>query len=241
MRVSRNSRVRLTQRDLGLLEDLFWQRLMSSDHILRLGYFTGRSRCNRRLSQLASVGAIARYVDAPLGLSKHYIYFVTKQGRQLLISQSRIDSSDAFGFFRSPSRTMSSHLLTLCEIRASLNELGVLQRWLPEPRCKHAYFVGDDLRTFKPDGLAVITGEPNRYVFVEADLGTNSKQQIRLKLLSYERYQAEAFAEIHGADRFDVVFVAISNSRAKVVTRLMQCSPIDIRVGTLANLRELFL
>lgn len=240
MRVCRNSRVRITPRDLGLLEDLFWQRLMSSDHIRRLGYFSSSSRCNRRLSQLAEAALVDRYVDAPLELSTHCIYSITKQGKQLLVANSRIENSDAFGFFRSPSKTMSSHLLALCEIRASLTELGVLKRWLSEPRCKHAYFVGDDLRIFKPDGLAVIAVEPNRYVFVEADLGTNSKQQIRSKLLSYERYQADVFTEVYGADNFAVAFVTNSDNRATLIRRLLSCSHLDIRVGAIENLGVLF-
>ena len=236
----RNYSVHLTSRDLRLLEDLFWQRLMSSDQIRRLGYFTSESRCNCRLRQLRNVGLIDRYVDAPLQLSQRHIYTPSKRGKQLLVAESLIEKSDVARCFRAPSNTMASHLLMLSEIRSALHEISVSSKWVSEGRCRHIYYVGDELRIFKPDGLVVTAGDPQAYTFVEADLGSNSKAQISAKLRSYECYRAEVFPETYGADHFAVAFATVSNPRARILKKVTERSSLDVRIGTFANLEVLF-
>lgn len=228
-----NAQVRIEDRDVQLLEDLFWQRLMSSGQIRRLGYFSSQSRCNRRLSQLHGRGYIIATPNSTDVIGPERLFHIGKLGRQFLLAQGLIDTEDASAFRKPPSRTMSCHLATLTEIRCRLHESGSLEKWVPEARCRHTYFAGNKLRVFKPDGFALIRSRNcTQANFIEADLGNASRSQIDAKIMSYEKYQFEAFKDVYGVDSFHVLFVAPTLHRIHQLRRFVGKSLVPVSFTT---------
>jgi hypothetical protein len=238
MPASQGSNLRLTDRDLQLIEDLYWQRLMTSGQIRRLGYFGSQSRCNRRLALLRKAGFIESVVKVAHG-SDEQAYVVSKGGKHLLLRSGRIDASNAVGVGL-PSLAMARHLYLVAEIQTRLFESGRLSKWIPESRCRHSYYVGDELLVFKPDGVAILSNaKANQICFVEADNGTNSKLQLAKKIASFDAYLTDVFQETYDASTFTILFVTTTHARRRLLAKLDKSSISPVISVTLDQLGEL--
>lgn len=214
-----NPRLRLMQRDMTLLADLFWHRLMSSGQILRLGYFSSLSRCNRRLNQLRKGGLVLPYPEVPSVTGLSQVVRISRPGMLVLLERGRVKRTDAYVSYPEPSRSMAVHTLSIVQVRCLLSSPNIdLVMWLPEGRCRHEYFVSgsNTARIFKPDAYAEIRSERGRTsFFIEVDLANSSRRQIEEKLRSYERYQKETFGETYGKKNFKVLFVTTTAGRCR--------------------------
>src|SRR5688500_14593711 len=92
-----NRSIRLGSRDFQLLEDLFWQRLLSSGQIRRLGYFNSQNRCNRRLSQLCRSNYISALPWAADITGGERLFSCSEPAKRMLEANGSIDASDRSG------------------------------------------------------------------------------------------------------------------------------------------------
>lgn len=231
--------VRIEKRDLALLEDLFWQRLMSTGQIRRLGYFASQSRCNRRIRQLERHGYVVALPNSTDIVGRERLFCITKQGRHLLLTNGMIDVEDAAAFRKPPSQMMARHFAFITETRCRLHELGVLERWLPETKCRHTYSFGAKDRVFKPDAFALIrSGRSSQVIFIEADLGNASRSQIELKIRTYENYLVEVFADVYALTSFKVQFITTTAHRIDQLRRFVGKPLVPIEFTTLDELEK---
>ncbi len=235
-----NQRLRLTPRDMTLLEDLFWHRLMSSRQILRLGYFSSLSRCNRRLNQLRKGGWVLAYPEVPSVTGLSQVVRISRLGVLALLERGRVELTDAYVSYPEPSKSMAVHTLSIVQVRCLLSSPRIdLIMWLPEARCRHEYFVSgsNTARIFKPDAYAEIPCErgPTSF-FIEVDLANSSRRQIEEKLRGYERYQKETFRETYGKRAFKVLFVTTTTGRCRQLESWTKSAQVPVALTTMGGL-----
>jgi len=192
---------------------------MSSGQILRLGYFSSLSRCNRRLSQLRRCGLLHRNPEVPSVTGFSQVVRISRRGVVALVELGRLERTDTHIHGAEPSRSMAVHTLSIVEVRCLLSSSRIeFVKWLPEAPCRHEYFAcgSNELRIFKPDAYAEIRCQrgPSSF-FIEVDLTNSSRRQIEEKLISYERYQRETFRETYGKDSFKLLFVTTTGRRLR--------------------------
>lgn len=229
--------MRLEERDLQLLTDLFLHRLMSRGQLERL-YFTSASRCNVRLRQMFDHGLVARYY-LPLALyGAQCLYSLGEAG---VLPVSRRLEWDIEEVKRQAKRHKTpqflEHTLAINETRLAFREALVhsptwnLERWIPEIQCRHEYDIrgasGDWAReVFKPDGFVRLQNRETRQksdYFLEIDRGHTSAGKFADKLDSYTRYlESGLFHQMFSAQSFHTLVITTGSLRLKNLRALVE-------------------
>lgn len=229
--------IRLEERDLKLLCDVFLHRLMSRGQIEKL-YFSSTARCNVRLRQLFDHELLSRYYLPLAPYGAQCMYTLGKAGIVLVSRRLEWEPDEvARQTKRHKTPQFLEHTLAINEIRLALREAlqnspdWKLGRWISEIECRHEY----DLRTlggqwqreiFKPDGFVRLrhrfTNQTASF-FLEVDMGHTSSTKFAEKLESHTRYgQSGLFREMFGEERFQTLVITTGPRRAKNLREIIE-------------------
>ncbi len=177
----RNLAVRITERDLLLLQALRKMRFLTTSQIARL-FFNGSSwSANKRLRKLFNAGFIKVWV---ISLSQENIYSITRKG--FTVINADLDPNETQKYPRGLDRNLD-HLLAINHVRITL-ALG-----LPEIGAEISWWWSDwDLRArakvrVVPDALFSIqwAGKREQIYSLELDHRTESQRAFLIKILRY--------------------------------------------------------
>ncbi len=229
--------MRLEERDLRLLTDLFLHRLMSRGQLERL-YFTSASRCNVRLRQMFDHNLVSRYY---LPLAPYGAQCIYSLGEAGILPVSRRLEWDIDEVKRQTKRHKTpqflEHTLAINETRLAFREALAnsptwqMERWIPEIQCRHDYDIrsasGDWQReVFKPDGFVRIQNREtcqSADYFFEIDRGHTSSSKFADKLDSYTRYlESGLFSQMFGATTFRTLVITTGPLRLKNLRALVE-------------------
>ena len=211
--------MRLTERDLRLIRDIALSHVLSRDQLLRLGYFTSVSRCNRTMTRLSKSGLV-RPLLTPFHGQRLYSATIEAGGivgariAQLLTN-------------RPASPRFLLHSLSVTEVRISVLANGA-ESWRFEAQLWHSFAYHGKTYEVRPDGMAVIEGRP---ALIEVDLGHCSSSKFSRKLLAYRNYElCGAFERAYNASKLRVLTFTTSERRKRHFEALAQA---DERFGCL--------
>lgn len=229
--------MRLEERDLKLLTDLFLHRLMSRSQLERL-YFTSASRCNVRLRQMFDHSLVSRYY---LPLAPYGAQCIYSLGEAGILPVSRRLEWEIDEVKRQAKRHETpqflEHTLAINETRLAFRDALAnsptwqLERWIPEIQCRHEYDVrgasGDWAReVFKPDGFVRLQNRETRQkrdYFFEIDRGHTSSSKFADKLDSYARYlESGLFEQMFGETTFRTLVITTGSLRLKNLRVLVE-------------------
>lgn len=203
----------ITDRDIRLVKDIALSHVLSRDQIIRLGYFSSISRCNRRLATLAQAQVIAVYTT-PFHTQHLYIpgsnaYRVVGERIAALLTG------------RTGSPRYLQHALAVTDARIALSA-SEPTKWKFEQQVWDDFTWGGVGHQVRPDGLIIGGGRPT---FVEVDLGHVAPSKFAKKLRSYQAYlDSGAFQVSYGSSEFTLLAVTTTRSRAKRFERLVSQS-----------------
>ena len=229
--------MRLEERDLKLLCDLFLHRLMSRSQLERL-YFTSASRCNVRLRQLFDHGLVSRYYLPLAPYGAQCLYTLGEAGT-LPVSRRLEWEIDEVKRQTKRHKTPQflEHTLAINETRLAFRDalsaspIWKLERWLPEIQCHHPYDIrasngGWQREVFKPDGFLRLQNratKQNADFFLEIDRGHTSSSKFAEKLDSYTRYlESGLFSQMFGQSGFRTLVITTGPLRLKNLRALVE-------------------
>ena len=229
--------MRLEERDLKLLCDLFLHRLMSRSQLERL-YFTSASRCNVRLRQMFDHNLVSRYYLPLAPFGAQCIYSLGKAG---VVPVSRRLEWEPEEVERQANRHKTpqflEHTLAINETRLAFRDAlkaettWKLGRWIPEIQCRHEYDIrlaGDKWQreVFKPDGFVRLQNRETRQnasFFLEIDMGHTSSSKFADKLESHTRYlESSLFREVFGEADFRTLVLTTGPRRLKNLREIVE-------------------
>jgi len=196
--------MRLSERDLSILESLWSFRLLSTAQIRRLHFHTGHatvaaasSATMRVLSRLEAQHLVARLHRRIGGVragSSGIVWQLGAAGERLLRAMR---SETRRRRYIEPTMTFMAHTLAVAELAVRLQELensGAIELVAveTEPSCWRS-FVGPHgaIEWLKPDLFAVTaSGDFEDHRFFEADLGTEHPPVVVRKAKVFQRYAA---------------------------------------------------
>lgn len=223
----RGDAIRIQDRDVQLVKDVFLHRVARRDDLIGLGHFASIARCNQRLGQLVRAGWLRR-IDTVNGL-------ITQQG---LYAPGTAAATFLQHSLDMPTEEVSrqctahegpllvEHSLRVLDFRLRLERearaAGIeIEEWFCEPECLHEFAykpnrgAGWSSVVMKPDGFfrAGAGGRKHEF-FVEIDLGHVSLPRFEEKLKRYDCYlDSGAFSEAYGSSGFSVLTVTVGERR----------------------------
>ncbi len=241
----RDSSLRLTERDVRLLNDIFAHKLMSSLQILRLGYFSTSNRANRRLAKLVAARLMHREPAVHYVSGQHSVFRVGTKAEPLLDDGNAITKRELCKLLRQgPSKSLHEHTLRIVDVRCAFvcSAQLTMEAWLPESLCRHEYSERRDkswaYHILKPDAFIRVSCQSRSAdAFIEVDLGNVSKSKLIAKLESYERYMDCVFQDTYGSDSFTLLFITNNVRRLDYLlglTRKSDCRCLGTTFGQLA-------
>ena len=150
----------LTERDRAIVSEVTRFGVMSRDQLMRLKFFSSKTRANERLKRLVDEGYLAsRRQPIPVG-GPRFVY---------LPSRLLADGRDVRQRFTEVSDFFLSHQLGLVDIRLAFEQDSHLRRWAPEKDLTGLSLglVPDAYHEYDVDTLTYCA-------FVEYDRGTES-------------------------------------------------------------------
>ena len=218
--------LRLTDRDLRLLNDLYHYRFLPTSLICRR-HFGSLTRGRNRLKLLFHHGFVDRQVLPTRGPQMgEAIYSLGPAAVGELVSCYGLEPADVKRRRGRVEPFFVAHRLLISRIRMALATSGAaagvgLYDWREEAAAKmivertHPRRGGVVRESITPDGIGWIRSRKVRFAFcLEADRGTMTVGRVRAK---FERYRALSrqgvFAAHFGAERFRVLVVAPSARR----------------------------
>lgn len=193
--------MRLTDRDLWILEALGRMRFLTTAQLARLAFATSRSAANKRLRQLLNTGLVRVWVR---DLAQDNVYGLTEIGSRLLGSPLQ---GGSWPVLRGLDRQLD-HLLLINDVRIAFI-LGLVR-------------IGGELRWWKsdwelraagresliPDALFRIGWNGAQAYALEVDNDTRAPRAMIGKLL---RYRALAERGVYGIGRFITLIVGVDD------------------------------
>ena len=173
---------RLTDRDQALLRQLGEHEPLSTSE-LRLLFFTGASRCRRRLRQLESHDLLQRVYPARTsrGGGSEALWFLSAEGRRLLELPTRREPGLTIPDLEHR-RAVAQYMLHLVEHSLHRDGEG-LYSWLGERAAARAL-----AGACRPDGYGrYLHPEGEISFYLELDRGTEPAHRLRDKLTAYSR------------------------------------------------------
>lgn len=200
----------LTDRDIRLVKDIALSHVLSRDQIIRLGYFSSVSRCNRRLATLVEAKLVQVHAT-PFHAQR--LYIPGSRTHQVVGERIAVLLTGRTGTPR-----YLQHALAVTDARIALST-SELAKWKFEQQVWDDFTWGGLRHEVRPDGL-IIGGE--RPTFVEVDLGHVAPSKFAKKLRSYQAYlDSGAFLVSYGSSEFTLLTVTTTRSRAKRFERLV--------------------
>ena len=211
--------MRITERDVRLIRDVALSHVLSRDQLLRLGYFTSVSRCNRTMTRLSKSGFVKTLLTPFHG---QRIYSATVDAAGIVGARiARLLTN------RPSSPRFLLHSLSVTEVRIAVLE-GRAEAWRFEAQLRQSFTFHGRAYEVRPDGLAVIEGQPT---LIEVDLGHCSSSKLSRKLLAYRNYElCGAFERAYNASELRVLTFTTSERRKRNFEALAQA---DERFGCL--------
>lgn len=196
--------LRLSERDLAVLESLRAHRLMTTGHIRRLHFVHGHATIGaasgaamRVLGRLEGHGLLARLSRRIGGVragSSGIVWQLGSTGERLLRTMHGLPKRRRYV---EPSTAFTEHTLAVTELAIQVRELadaGQLEvlSLQTEPSCWRSFLGPLGTREWLKPDLYVITanGEFEDHWFLEADLATEHPPVVVRKARVYQRYAA---------------------------------------------------
>ena len=230
-----NAGMRLEERDVKLLSDLFLHRLMSRSQIQTL-YFGSTQRCNARLRQLFDHGFVKRFYPPAAPFGAQAIYSIGKNAVSIVAKDLEMELPEVRKQYgRSKTPTLIEHTLAIVDVRLAFLKAAQedkdieIERWLAEILCRHEYDIREPngkwkKEVFKPDAFVrMYNRRKNEYsnLFIEVDLGHTSSGQFSKKMLAYQQYlKSGLFSEIYGSNHFKTIVVTTGKRRLSNLSEL---------------------
>lgn len=175
-------RVVLTERDDDIACEVFKSRLLSRDHLIRLGYFGSISRANLVLRRLVDAGSVRRVFPALGSYGAQALYAVGPNATALVAARFGIEASEVVRLARKdPARLHIDHTVRVNDVRLMLHEAAAKEsvgfRWVSEVFARHEYEVREGgtwkSRILKPDAFFTLTDAAGAasHFLLEVDLG----------------------------------------------------------------------
>jgi hypothetical protein len=212
-----------TERDQAVVREVTRFGVMSRDQLMRLKFFSSKTRANDRLKRLVDEGYLAsRRQPIPVG-GPRCVYL---PGRLLADGRDRKRLGDVSDLFL-------THQLGLVDIRLAFEQYSHLQRWVPERD-----LTGLSLGLVPDAYLEYEVGGLTYCAFVEYDRGTESLGRIERKVRAYlDLAQSGRFGRTFKR-RFFRVFV-VTDSAGRLATISEATARITDRMMRLTTLPEL--
>ncbi len=220
MRNSGPETIRITGRDVAVLNDIRLSGVLGIEHVEEL-YFRGISRARRRMSRLESGGYVRRLFVATGPRAGRSAFAIGPPSADLLASMGLADRADVAKQARRPmQRMLVEHCLGVARTRvAILRDSGDAFSFVQEPLVRHEFDVvvsGEAERhVFRPDGLfRAEVGGTSGALFLEFDTSASSLGKIEQIAASYSRYLSLGlFAAEYGNAVPSVLFVTLGGPR----------------------------
>jgi hypothetical protein len=213
-----------TERDRAVVREVTRFGVMSRDQLMRLKFFSSKTRANDRLKRLVDEGYLAsRRQPLPVG-GPRCVYL---PGRLLA------DGRDIRRRFADVSDLFLTHQLGLVDIRLAFEQHSTLVRWLPEKD-----LVGLSLGLVPDAYLEYEVGGLTYCAFVEYDRGTETLGRIERKVRAYlDLAQSGRFERTFKRRFFRVCLVTDSAGRLATISQIAR--HITDRIMRLTTLPEL--
>jgi hypothetical protein len=213
-----------TERDRAIVREVTRFGVMSRDQLMRLKFFSSKTRANDRLKRLVDQGYLAsRRQPLPVG-GPRCVYL---PGRLLA------DGREVRKRFGDVSDLFLSHQLGLVDIRLVFEQHSTLVRWLPEKD-----LAGLPLGLVPDAYLEYEVGGLTYCAFVEYDRGTETLGRIERKVRAYLDLAHSGRFERTFTRRFFRVFV-VTDSVGRLATLAQSIARITDRIIRLTTLQEL--
>ena len=235
-----SGRIRLEERDYGLLYDVFTFGAMLRSQIQELHGFGSVSYCNYRCKKLFSNGLLVKSLPilAPLQsrvTSAETVYQLGPAGVPIVASQLEWSVADVRRRLRNGTPAALYHALEIVNfkialLRAVQNQPEIqIETFLPEMLCLHSYEkrAGTDkwkVECFKPDSLFVLDWKGKRSVFaVEIDLSHTASQEFLSKHKIHSTYlESGLFTQRYGAEILTTLVITPSMRRVDNLRALLE-------------------
>jgi len=213
-----------TERDRAVVGEVTRFGVMSRDQLMRLKFFSSKTRANERLKRLADAGYLASQRQ-PLAIGGPRCVYLP--GRLVA------DGRDARKRFADVSALFLTHQLGLVDIRLAFEQHSRLLRWLTEHD-----LAGLSLGLVPDAYLEYEVGGLTYCAFVEYDRGTETLGRIERKVRAYlDLAQSGRFGRTFSR-RFFRVFV-VTDSAGRLATISETTARITDRIVRLTTLQEL--
>lgn len=240
--------VRLTERDLQLIESVALASVVTRRQIMELGFFSSISRGNRRLRCLFDGGYLRRTFLACDAYAAEAAYLLGPAGAPIVAERTGLDFADIRRQAqRLPARTFLEHHIAMVEVRLAIEADAakrgyevVAHYW--ESECRHEYTLGKGQRRLvKPDGFFLVQpGNRSLAAFIEVDRGCVSRDQLAKTFRRYRDYLSDgAFTACYGQDTFDVLVVTtVGKRRIDNLLRLTRAGSPAIRLAAMTDIGQ---
>jgi len=235
-------RMRITQRDLRILQAVESFRFISGEQIERLIFLKGgekrSTRCAIRLRKLFDSGLLGRVRWPFQAITLPMVYYLDQGGADLLALKLGVERDAIRSLTRAERRpAISRSLLFLAhalavndfriEVALACEERGFeLVKWLNEYELGRDYVQVEHQgrsrqQAVQPDGYFVIrAGERQAHFFLEMDMETTPSKRWAPKVLGLYEYRSRG----HYAERFEtkslrVLCVTPSDSRERLLVK----------------------
>lgn len=222
-----------TERDRAVVADVTRFGVMSRDQLIRLKFFSSKTRANERLKRLVDEGYLAARRQAiPVG-GPRFVY---------LPGRLSVDTREVRRRLAEVSDLFLAHQLGLVDIRLAFEHHTTLSRWLPEKDLAGLSF------GLVPDAyLEYEVGTLTYCAFIEYDRGTETLGRIERKVRAYlDLAHTGRFERILKRRFFRVLVVTdsagrlatLSQTTARITDRIMRFTTLPelSRHGALASI-----
>jgi hypothetical protein len=217
-------RLACTDRDRNLLSEVARLGLVTREHLVRLGFFSSKTRANERLKRLVAEGLLVSRVQPLVAGGPRLVYAV---GPALEASRARRRK------LQETSPLFLDHELGLVDIRLAFERHTHVMRWLT------AADLADHRLGLLPDAFVEYEAETLRYAaFIEYDRGTESQGRIERKVRGYlDLALSGRFERTFHRRFFRALFVTDSDRRLReIAATTARISDKVIRLATKASL-----
>ncbi len=249
--------LRLSERDVAILESLRAYRLLSTNHLRRLHFAYGHAtaaaasgatmRVLTRLEAHTLVARLARRIGGVRSGSSGIVWQLGATGERLLRT---MHGQKQRRRYVEPSPAFTAHTLAVADLAIGLHELNDLHvveliSVETEPSCWRSFISPHGaLEWLKPDLYAVTaSGDFEDHWFVEVDLATEHPPVIVRKSLVYQRYAATGAHQARHGLFPAVVWVVPDPARQEALKRALAADRLIqrelFRVVTTAEFRGL--
>lgn len=239
-------RLRITERDLEILQTVAAFRFVSGEQIERLIFTKGEkgerrsTRCPARLRKMFDNGLLGRVRWPFHAITLPLVYYLEKDGADFLTLQLGIERGQMMTLTKAEKRpVISRSLLFLAHILA-VNDFRIdvtlacerngpeLLKWLNEYELGRDYaeieYKGRRRQAVQPDGyFAIKQGEEETHFFLELDMETTPSKRWAPKVLGLYQYRYRGkYTERFGTKSLRVLCVTPSESRKALLINWTQ-------------------